>query len=83
MFAALFLAPELFHFHGEPDYSSWTTNIWHFFKIFPHFQEDRSSAAFWAGFDHAHFPPLGAIPYSEQRERLPIQVVTADFFQDQ
>src|SRR5947209_814019 len=70
MFAALFLAPELFHFHREPDYSSWASNIGDFFKILGHLQEDCSSAAFWAGFNHAHFPPQGVILYPDQRERL-------------
>jgi len=68
MFAALFLAPELFHFYGETNFFRWAAEIGDFFKVVSHLQEYCGSAAFWAGFIHVRFPsalpPFGSQPRS-------------------
>jgi hypothetical protein len=68
MFAALFLAPKLFHLHGEPNFPRWATEVGDFFKVVSQLQENCKSAAFWADFNHVRFP----WPWQRaQRERLP------------
>jgi hypothetical protein len=54
MLAALFLAPEFFHFYGNTDFLRWAIKFGDFLKVFSHLQECCSSAAFWAGFTHVH-----------------------------
>jgi len=59
MFAALFLAPELFHFYGETNFFRWATKIGDFFKVVSHLHENCGSAAFWAGLQEG-------LPYNDQ-----------------